>query len=104
MNEAAVAFDSDRCMRVMGRMGFATVMALWDQSRALFDGPEVVEVDLAGVTHADSAGLALLLEWHRHASRRGKSIRFLNPSQQMLAIATLSDLIGILHLEDAGAA
>jgi phospholipid transport system transporter-binding protein len=100
MSEAAIQFDSDRRARVTGRMGFATVMALWDQSQALFEGPDEVEVDLAGVTHADSAGLALLLEWHRYASRRGKTICFRNPSQQMLAIAKLSDLIGILHLED----
>ncbi len=34
------------------------------------------DVDLSGVTQSDSAGLALLIEWLKLATRSGKTVRF----------------------------
>ena len=44
-----------------GRMGFDTAGRILRESEALFEEHTRIEVDLAGVTDTDSAGLALLL-------------------------------------------
>ncbi len=57
-----------------------------------------IEIDLKGVTRADSAGLALLVEWLRAAERAGKSISFVNVPVQLSSIARISGLDEILSL------
>jgi phospholipid transport system transporter-binding protein len=47
-------------------------------------------VDLSGVTHADSAGVALLIEWVAALRDTGREIRFSAIPGQVLAIARLS--------------
>lgn len=85
--------------RIRGEMTFATVTALLAASSPMFQAPEAaLEVDLAGVERADSAGLALVIEWLRGARAAGKAIRFLNTSPQLRAIAQVSDLEGLLPL------
>ena len=54
--------------------------------------------DLAGVERADSAGLALLIEWMRRARRAGRPVRFLNLPPQMLEIARAASLDRVLPL------
>lgn len=90
-----------RC-RVVGEMGFAQVSTLLVASQPAFaaDG-ERLEVDLAGVTRADSAGLALLIEWMRRARGAGKTIVFRSVPDQLRAIARVSDLEDILPVEPA---
>ena len=53
---------------------------------------------LKGVTRADSAGLALLLEWLRRSERAGCSISFVNVPEQLMSIARICGLEGILPL------
>ncbi|MFA5531151.1 MAG: STAS domain-containing protein [Thiohalomonadaceae bacterium] len=90
-----------RC-RVGGEMTFATVSGLLAASLAAFAEPEEhLEVDLSGVMRADSAGLALLIEWLRRARGTGKTIVFRAIPDQLRAIARVSDLEGILPVEAA---
>lgn len=77
-------------------MTFDSVVGLWRDARALFADETNVEVDLDEVTHTDSAGLALLIEWLREASVRHGKMSFKNLPQQMVAIARTSDLEEIL--------
>lgn len=81
-----------------GAMTFETVPALWRQSTALFDNGDSVTLDLHGITHTDSAGLALLIEWLRIARGKNKGIVFKNIPPQMMAIARASGLEQILPL------
>ena len=53
-------------------------------------------LDLHAVTRADSAGLALLVEWLREATRRQVEVRFENIPPQLKAIARISRLERIL--------
>ncbi len=46
-----------------GRMAFDTAGQILFDSEELFEEHTRIEVDLSGVNHTDSAGLALLLEW-----------------------------------------
>jgi phospholipid transport system transporter-binding protein len=49
-------------------------------------------MDLDKVTAADSAGLALLLEWIKHSKKCSTELVFKNIPYQLLTLATLSDL------------
>jgi len=83
--------------RLVGELTFATVMALWREGTAQLtggDGP--LTVDLGQVERADSAGLALLIEWTREAERAKRPIQFHNVPRQMREIARVSSLDGIL--------
>ncbi len=86
-------------LRVSGAMTFATVTGLLRESQGLIgagDGP--LRVDLSGVSHADSAGLALLMEWLRLARGAGRELEYLAVTEQMLAIAGAGGLLEILPL------
>ncbi len=90
----------DRAVRVSGDLTFATVPAVVNALRpGMRQGPGVMQVDLAGVGHSDSAGLALLVEWVRQARRHETRLSFRNVPAQMLAIARVTSLQDILHLE-----
>lgn len=79
-----------------GDLTFETVPAAWRTSSALLDQGGDITLDLQGVSHTDSAGLALLVEWMRAARGQGRRIIFKNIPPQMLAIATVSGLEQIL--------
>ncbi len=84
--------------RLSGELSFQTVPGLSERSAALFADQSHVDVDLRDVRRADSAGVALLVEWAREARQRAVEIRYLNVPGQMLAIARVSSLDQILPL------
>lgn len=51
-----------------------------------------VTVDLSGVSQADSAGLALLIEWIKFARGKRVQLRITNVPSQLLNLAKLSGL------------
>jgi phospholipid transport system transporter-binding protein len=53
-------------------------------------------VDCAGVPNADSAGLAVLIEWRRWARQHGRHLTFANLPEQINAIAHLSEVTAVL--------
>lgn len=75
-----------------GKLGFDTVVALLDQGREQFAGKSAIQVNLAGVTHADSAGLALLLEWLREARQQGRTLTYQAVPAQLHALARISEV------------
>lgn len=86
-------------LQVSGELSFATVPALLEQGAALLAGRgDRIRLDLGGVTRADSAGLALLIEWLRLARRRRAEVEFSNIPPQMLAIARVSGIEDVLPL------
>lgn len=82
--------------RIEGELTSDTAMNLLHTSSALFDRHGQTIVDLSGVTHTNSGGLALLLEWHRLARGEGGSIRYRKAPDKLLALAALSDLRDVL--------
>lgn len=56
-----------------------------------------LELDLSGVSSADSAGLALLLEWVHWAKQSAREIQFKNIPDQIQTIARISEVDGILR-------
>jgi phospholipid transport system transporter-binding protein len=79
-----------------GAMSFATADQILKESEKYFEEHTRLEVDLAGVTETDSAGLALLLEWITWANHTVREIRFLNTPDKVTAIARTTEVEGLL--------
>lgn len=97
MSEIKVDPQDPERVTVSGELSFASAPVLLEQGAALLAGHGGrIRLDLGGVTRADSAGLALLIEWLRIARRRQLAIEFRNIPPQLLAIARVSGLDRIL--------
>ena len=77
---------------IQGDLSFATVNDLLERSRTLFVGEAQLEIDLSGVSHADSAGLALLIEWLKNAKSQHQKIKYLSMPLQLSALAEISEI------------
>jgi phospholipid transport system transporter-binding protein len=91
--------ESDQRYSVSGHLGFTSVRDVLRASAPLLDGQPTIEIDLAKVESADSAGLALLIEWYCLAQRSNRSIRFVNAPAQLRALAKISDIETVLPLD-----
>jgi phospholipid transport system transporter-binding protein len=103
LSEASLEALGEGRFRVVGDLDYETVDRLLQADDQLFrNAPPGIEVDLSGVRHTTSVGLALMLEWLRQARARKIEIRFSHVPAQILGIARLSQLESILQLDDAG--
>ena len=81
---------------LVGEMSFENADKILASSRRLFGNYAGLKVDLSQVKRADSAGLALLLEWKAQANQKAGAIDFFGIPDSLLAIARtteVSDLI-----------
>ncbi|MEW8555219.1 MAG: STAS domain-containing protein [Candidatus Thiodiazotropha sp.] len=81
---------------VQGDMTFSSVKDLLQRSTELFSSVDELEVDLSQVDHADSAGLALVLEWMAQAGERNAKIVFTGIPESMVSIARLCQVESLL--------
>jgi phospholipid transport system transporter-binding protein len=81
---------------LVGEMTFETAERILIASEEPFEQHTRIEVDLSGVTKADSAGLALLLEWITWANHTVREIRFLSMPERVLAIARTTEVEQLL--------
>jgi len=82
-----------------GELSFASVGQALRQTAEMFVAQTPAVFDLAGIAKADSAGLALLLEWLRQAGRAGVELRYANLPRQLLAMARVAGVDGILIID-----
>lgn len=76
-----------------GELTFDTVPAVWrDLAAWLNGGSGEIAVDLARVTHADSAGLALLIELQRVARRKQRELRLVGVPEQLAGLMRINGL------------
>ena len=80
-----------------GEMSFDTAERILHASEEPFEQHTRLEVDLSGVTKADSAGLALLLEWITWANHTVREIRFDGMPERVLAIAKTTEVDPLLY-------
>ncbi|MDX1606820.1 MAG: STAS domain-containing protein [Candidatus Competibacterales bacterium] len=93
--EAGLARLDNGRYALRGVLEFATVAQLWDEGRELLCTADA-EVDLGGVTRADSAGVALLVAWLGEAVRYRHQLRFVNIPSHMHGIIRVSGLEQLL--------
>lgn len=98
MKSAQLVKTDDGRLLVSGELSMDTVPELLKQGHLQRGADGDIRVDLQGVERADSAGVALLVEWQRAANRQQHTIHFQNIPSQMLAIARLSGVDVLLAL------
>lgn len=86
-------------VEVRGALTFATATNARAAGRRRIEmsGDSALEMDCSKVTEADSAGLAVLLDWLALAKRQGRSIRFKALPAPIHAVAQLSNVDTILN-------
>jgi phospholipid transport system transporter-binding protein len=94
--------ESDTRVRLLSPLRFATVTALRRRGLELIGaaGAELT-IDLSGVSSADSAGLALLIDWLARARADHKTLRYVQPPEALRALARLSDVESLITGKDA---
>jgi phospholipid transport system transporter-binding protein len=81
---------------VSGALTFATAASALEAARAELDRSGQTTLDLGGVTHADSAGLATLLALLAHARTQGKTLAVTHTPEGLLALARVSGVENLL--------
>ncbi|WP_024304476.1 lipid asymmetry maintenance protein MlaB [Pseudogulbenkiania sp. MAI-1] len=84
-------------LQLSGRIDMDSAADHLARLKRQLNGSSIQELDLSGVTGADSAALALLLELLRHGRERGNALR-LGPLPPTLA--SLARLYGLDELLD----
>jgi phospholipid transport system transporter-binding protein len=80
-----------------GPLVFATARSAREiGTRLLSAGAGAIEVDCAAVTTADSAGLAVLLDWMRTARSAGRTLRYASLPAGLTALARISEVEALL--------
>ncbi len=89
--------------RLQARLSFATVPEIRPEGLALIQaaGAQLC-IDLSGVSAADSAGLALLIDWLGEAASSGKQLRYSRLPPALLALAKLSEVASLLEGQVVG--
>ncbi len=77
-----------------GPVVFETVPALAERFPAR--ATSAIAVDLQQITHADSAALALFLDWKRRAKAMGVPLRFTNWPEKLMSLVRLYRLESVL--------
>ena len=96
MSDFELVDEGEGRYALRGPMSFATANAILKKSETLFGRHTELEIDLSGVGKADSAGLALLIEWQSQAAQRKAAIRFNNVPENLLAIARTTGVQNLL--------
>ena len=89
--------EGDGRFVLSGDLTFATAEQILRQSEKPFEDHTRIEVDLGGVEKADSAGLALLLEWITWANHTVREIRYVDVPERVLAIARTTEVEPLLY-------
>lgn len=99
MNTATLNGAGPGQYRVVGDLDFDSIGPLVGEGERLFAAAPAVRIDLEGVSQANSAGLALLLEWIEQAKRRGQRLELVNLPESLARIAAITNLAGLLPLD-----
>jgi phospholipid transport system transporter-binding protein len=81
-----------------GTLTFANARRVWEEGLAALraDPARTLEVDCAGITQADSAGLVVLLDWLAAARHAGRTLVYRYLPDPLLSLAAISDVKELL--------
>lgn len=100
MSEGSFVNRPDGTFELKGPLTFATVPQLiahgaaWREARAAED----ITIDMGQISKADSAGLALMVEWLRLGRETGSALRFVNIPEQLRRLIRVSGLENLFPL------
>lgn len=85
--------------RLTGPLTFSTCSSVFNRLEQRRGDPlSAARVDLSGVTEADSAGLALLLEWQSRRKAAGGELEIINAPELLMQLARLADATRLLNM------
>ncbi len=87
--------------RLSGELTFESVPSLVDAVDELLGSADTLELELSGVSHSDSAGLALLVSWQRRARLKNKKIVFAGLPEQLIGLVQVSGVEKILTPDES---
>ena len=102
MSAARIEVTAPGLFRVSGVLDYSSVGRLEASARSLLGAVPEALVDLGGVERANSAALALLLEWVDQARQASRRIHFKGVPQAVLEIASVSNVAALLPLAEVG--
>ena len=79
-----------------GPLTIANASVYVDAARTHWPQEGDAVIDFAGVTEADSAALALIFKWQRDAEKKGRRIRCVNIPANVISLATLYGVDGLI--------
>ena len=92
MSDSSIHTGDDGTVHLGGEMNFASTPGLYRELESRFTGSgSVLNIDLAGINHADSSGLALLLEWQAMAHKFDRGLHITNAPASLLSLAKLCE-------------
>ncbi len=97
MNTLSIVNEGAGRFIVDGDLTFQTIDKKTANGFGFIATAKDITMDFGGVGNADSAGLALMLEWIKQASRKGVQLHFKNIPEQLLNLAKLSGLNNLSH-------
>ena len=82
--------------QLSGELTFKTVNALYQRSDDMFATGNDITIDLQHVSHVDSAGLVLLLEWARRTAQKKGHLRFSGIPDQLETLVRINGLQDVI--------
>lgn len=90
MSRLNIIKDDSGNFVIDGDLTFATIDKQTLQSLSFLKTAQEITIDLGRVSNTDSAGLALMIEWIKHARQHRTHLKFKNIPEQLLSLAKLS--------------
>ena len=87
---ALEAVGSNRWL-LSGRLDFSTVPDAWTRLLPLVSVPGPMVLSLKGVSHANSASLAFLLQGLEQAQQTGCALQYVDLPEELIALAEMSN-------------
>lgn len=82
----------DGTVSLSGELSFDSVPGIYQELKNRFQGSgDALRVDLGGIVRADSAGLALLLEWQAMANGHQRQLEIQNAPDDLVQLAKLCE-------------
>ena len=96
MSTASLSASDETHWQLAGDLDFASVPELWPSLQRLLVADASLTLSLAGVTHANSAGLVMLLEAVDRARQTGCMLRLSDVPEELLDLARMSNCEAVL--------
>ena len=98
-NTCTVTSGEEGCVSLAGALTFESVPSLYrDAENALQGGASKLLIDLSDITAADSAGLALLLEWQSAQRAASRDMEIRNAPAGLMSLARLCEADDVMKM------
>jgi len=103
MSNSSIHTGDDGTVHLSGAMNFASTPGMYRELESRFtNGSPILNIDLDGIDHADSSGLALLLEWQAMANKFERRLLITNAPANLLRLAKLCEADKLLEISGRG--